>query len=180
MNLFGRLQRERTWARVKDTVTFNGPGTFTFIPQYGKTLFTVAGKGQDGSAGGTTTILGYNTTYNHLYSRVDGTGTDVVSTDGGFTAGRPVPANYCDPITPEDGTVYTSSRLCYDFTAASQTESTSGSDGAGFTAFGVTFPGGVQGPAVAVGETTISLAYAPSGYSVTLPAGASLTIRNKY
>lgn len=48
MKLSNLLFREKTQAGIKDTVTFNAPGTY--YPPYGKTAFLLQGKGQSGNA----------------------------------------------------------------------------------------------------------------------------------
>ena len=47
MKISGLLRRERTNAIVKQTVTFNAPGTY--YPPYGKTNFTITGKAGAGN-----------------------------------------------------------------------------------------------------------------------------------
>jgi len=47
MKISGLLRRERTTAIVKQTVTFNAPGTY--YPPYGKTNFSLQGKSTDGN-----------------------------------------------------------------------------------------------------------------------------------
>ena len=47
MKISGLLRRERTNAIVKETVTFNAPGTY--YPPYGKSNFTVAGRAGAGN-----------------------------------------------------------------------------------------------------------------------------------
>ena len=58
MKLSRLLFREKTQAVVKQTVTFNAPGTY--YPPYGKTAFLLQGQGQPGNASSGGNIAGYN------------------------------------------------------------------------------------------------------------------------
>lgn len=181
----GRRMRERTFSRMKEEVTFSGPGTFSFVPQYGRTLFTVSGRGGTGLSTSVTKTV----TYNNHYTRRDNGEVDFTTSSGpwsNFSATHPglswptgsPPADYCDPLNQlsvAESAIYSSHLRCYEFSESGGSSST----GDSFSAFGVTFPGGHGGTAPTIGETMVSIPFLNQGYNIVLPFGAMLTIRNK-
>lgn len=185
MSLFGKLQRERTNPRVKATTTFNAPGTY--FPEYGKTVFTVGGRGESGSSNpptpGNTNPTTGGVVYQDNYVRKDAGPPDVTNEIG--PAPYPLPSPYCDPTEDisNNSTIYNFHTRCYTFGAVpgDTNPATPGNSNTGANAnlFGVPFPGGVGGLAPVVGDTTVNLAFSNSGYSVSAPTGGYVTFKNK-
>jgi hypothetical protein len=199
---FGKLQRERTNPRVKATTTFNASGTF--FPEYGKTIFMVAGRGASGSSnaptGGTTNPSTPGTTNpstqqvlrQQTFTGIPPTSPFTTnSTSPGSWPDNDPPADYCEPFVEDNAsTAYNGYDVCYGYIGSAGTTnaptpgttnpSTPGNSntGASSNIFGVPFPGGVGGAAPVIGDTAITLAFSNAGYSVTVPAGGYVTFKN--
>ncbi|MFZ6813535.1 hypothetical protein ACO0K3_03640 [Undibacterium sp. Rencai35W] len=201
MKLGQALLREKTNVGLKASITFNSPGNY--IPPFGKTTVRIGGKGGAGNAasGGNVvnpaipssvygdvlvyTIANYstpaplpltpptpNTAYsNNSYSTAN-TGTyNAASQPSPYNTGSPSPNSYTTS-TAYYVNVYTPS------TPANYNPYFPANTGAGTNVGGVAIPGGIGGPATVVPQTTTSIAYSPSGITVTVPAGGYVTIDN--
>ena len=155
------------------TATYTSSQSVT-IPFGVSRLETLVGEGADG-APADPGFLVYDKRFVSYYQKRDGSGVDVV--DGGtvFGGGGEAPANYCDPVqaTP-DSTAYSSSQQCYEFTERI-TGAAPATTGASATGFGLTFPGGVGGPASPTPFANVTVSSGAS-YALTIPPGGFITI----
>lgn len=174
-SLSGRALGLLSGIKTLHTVVFTTSQSWT-VPSGVNLLLTEYGHGQNGTADTTYSIEYYYTHYiTRFYRRSDGGAEDVDGGTGGPTYGT-TPPDYLGPfVATPDSTVYSGYNQIREYTQGFDTGGTPGTTGADASAFGNTFPGGVEVAATPLSFSNVAVT--PStGYTIIVPAGASITI----
>lgn len=201
MKMSGLILREKTNVGKKQSITFNSPGNY--VAPYGKTTVRIGGKGESGTPGsggnlaspavpaygyGNRLVIATYTNNSPLSPPFPPAGPGE-----GFTANTyqfSYLDTYTSPTLPSPSSSGGSGPGTYhlDFfyytltpvpgTPANYNPYTSGNTGATANIGGVTFPGGIETTAPVVPQTPTTIAYSPSGFTVTVPSGGYITIDN--
>jgi hypothetical protein len=200
------LWREKTLVKTRSTVPYNAPASYP-VP-YGKSKFTVSGKGADGKAasGGNSyayaTGVRYNISTYSSYGAPSPSGNISYRTNSspgssnstGTGATTPAPTSSYDHGTfayaydnangtgqlDASGTRYQSINYSYSSTtyATGYNPYVAATTGSPSTFLGVTFPGGAGGPATAITNVPVIIPASTTSAAVTVPSGGYVNITN--
>lgn len=202
MKMSGLILREKTNVGKKQSITFNSPGNY--VAPYGKTTVRIGGQGAAGtppsggnlaspaiptSVYGASTIIGTTrfttpatpplppNTPNDFYAPNQTT----TSNFGGYYVAVNQPAYVANGNFGPNGyslEIVWYSIVYYYGQPANYNPYVPGNTAPNTNIGGVYFPGGVEGGAAIVPQTPTTIAYSPSGFTVTVPSGGYITIDN--
>jgi hypothetical protein len=159
---------------VEQTFTANGvlvvPASVSAVNMSG-----YGARGVDGSSGRVTQYTRSENYYN--VRRSDGGYEQVGQRSGVQASGTKPSADYCDPLVPITGTIYSAGQICYyNFVDNSYNFNNPATRGASATGIGKTFLGSLGN----VAQTPVpftNVAVTPgASYNIVVPTGGSVTI----